>query len=97
MPRSARLRAPLLGLVLVCAGCGGVTVRSELPSGSPTRYDVPRYLWGLIGGELEVGARPIARVELDETVEDRLLTWLSGGFYCPVTAKVWFVEDRGEP
>jgi hypothetical protein len=83
-------------LLLACAltGCGGVTVRTDAPAGAPETFKVERYLWGLIGGEVDVGPVAIACVEVDDTLLDKLVTWVSGGLYCPMTAKVWFTNAR---
>jgi hypothetical protein len=99
-PHSARRRARLATRALVAgtlliAGCETVNVVTDLPpAGSARVFHVHRWFWGLFGGAVDMGATPIARVVVDRSLCDGLLTWVTFGFYCPTYVLVWSAEEQ---
>ena len=94
-----RVRRWLAGaLALGLVGCGGVEVRSDLRSSKkPEVFEMDTWCWGLFTDEVDVGPEAIARIEVDDTLKDKLFKFMTGGFYAPTHVKVWFVEEPYEP
>jgi hypothetical protein len=91
------VRRWLAALTLGLAGCGGIEVRSDVPAGEPETFEIDSWAWGMFGNEIDVGPEPIAKLELDDTLKDKILTYITGGFYSPTHVKVWFVDAPYEP
>lgn len=87
------------GWLLLGSGCGTLRIESQATAGDAAEeHKVNRWLWGLITPEVATERQAaMTRVEVRDTLADKLLTFFSAGVYSPTTVWVWFGGDEGSP